>query len=87
MTSNELTSKQKWLQLLLTLAVTLSAGLLLLLVGSKAAPLGAVAAGMWATPYIELRTTRRQPPYLTFRQLAAIGVTIAFLLAELIARA
>jgi hypothetical protein len=82
----ELAAKQKWMQLGLALGITLAVSLGLLLVGAKAAALGGIAAALWAMPYIELWTTRRQPRNLALQQLRAIGVTIGFVLVELIVR-
>jgi hypothetical protein len=79
----ELTLKQKWSQLGLGLAIALAASFVLLLIGAKAPWAAIPAIGMWATPWIEWKTTGRQPRNLTTTQCAAIGLSIGYLVFEM----
>ncbi|MEO7453179.1 MAG: hypothetical protein ABIV13_00270 [Fimbriimonadales bacterium] len=79
----ELTTKQKWSQFALGLGIALAVGLVLHLLGARAAFAAIPAVGMWIDPWIELRTTGRQPKNLVTRQCAALGLTIGYVIFEL----
>jgi hypothetical protein len=79
----ELTVKQKWSQLGLGLAIGLAASFALFLIGAKAPWAAIPAIGMWTTPWIEWKTTGRQPRNLTASQCVAIGLTIGYLVFEM----
>ena len=82
----ELTAKQKWTQLGLGLGISLAVCFGLVAIGARAPYAAIPAVAMWLTPWIEWKTTGKQPKNLALTQCAAIGLTIAYLAFELAKR-
>ncbi len=82
----KLTAKQKTSQVGLALSISMAAVFALLLVGAGAPWAAIPAVGLWATPWIEWKTSGRKPRNIAVKQCAAIGLTIAYLVFELTRR-
>jgi hypothetical protein len=78
-----LTAKQKWQQVGLGLSISMAVMLGLFVLGARAPWAAVPAVGMWATPWIEWKTSGRQPRNLLATQCGAIGLTIAYVVFEL----
>ncbi|MDQ2985221.1 MAG: hypothetical protein M3R13_00700 [Armatimonadota bacterium] len=83
MKGNALTARQKWSQFGLGLAVPLPVVLALHFIGARAPWAAIPAVGLWMTPWIEFKTTGRQPKDLAFKQTAALGCSIGYIIFEL----
>lgn len=82
MAKARLTARHAWAQLALGLCVGLAVGGVLLLLGAKAPWMAIPAAGLWATPWIEQKTTGRRPSRQCSAWAAATGATIGYLIFE-----
>lgn len=83
MSSDKLTATQEWSQVGMAFGVASCVAIILYFSGAKAPWAAIPAVGLWATPWIEKKTTGKRPHNLATRQCSAIGATIAYVVFEL----
>lgn len=83
MSGCKVTAKQAWSQFALGLLIPIPIVAVLFLLGAKAPWAAIPGVALAVTPWIEFKTTGRQPKNLAVTQLAAIGTCIGYVIFEL----